>query len=377
MSLRPVPATDLAGPLAEALAGGDAVLPLPADPALRDRLLAALRPDLPLETPAAVVVPTSGSTGEPKGALLAAGALLASARATLDRLGGDGQWLLALPATHIAGVQVLIRSLVAGLEPVTLDLSAGFSADGFAGASARLDGPRRYTALVPTQLVRLLDAGGPGLAALASFDAVLVGGAATPSSVLDRARAAGVRVVTTYGSSETAGGCVYDGVPLAGVSVTTDTTGRLTIGGPTVFAGYRLRPELTAEALVDGRYVTNDLGAVAPDGSVTVLGRADDMIVTGGEKVAPAAVEATLAGHPAIREAAVVGLADPEWGQRVVAVVVPRGAAPSLADVRDHVAAALGRRCAPARLVVVDELPRPAPGKIDRAAVRRLAAEGE
>jgi O-succinylbenzoic acid--CoA ligase len=369
--LRPV----VAGPglleaLAAALEGGPAVLPVPASAAERARLEAALRPDLPLETPVAVVVPTSGSTGEPKGALLPASALLHSARATLAHLGGSGAWLLALPTSHIAGIQVLVRSLVAGTSPVTLDLSAGFSTGGFTAAAAEVPGPRRYTALVPTQLVRLLDAGGAAVEALAGFDAVLLGGAATPPSLLARARDAGVRVVTTYGMSETCGGCVYDGVPLPGVSVSPDSAGRLTIGGPVLFGGYRLRPDLTAAALVDGRYVTNDLGSVV-GGRVTVLGRADDVIISGGENIAPAAVEAVLAAHPAVREAAVVGIPDPEWGQRVVAVIVGHA---TLQSVRDHVTAALGRRAAPTRLVVVDDLPRLALGKIDRAAVRLLAA---
>ena len=369
--LVPAAGPGLVDALAAALDGGPAVLPVPSDAVARQRLEAAMRLDVPLEVPAAVVVPTSGSTGEPKGAMLPAAALLASARSTLDRLGGPGTWLLALPTTHIAGIQVLVRSLVAGIPAVTLDLSSGFSPAAFAAAT--VDGPRRYTALVPTQLVRLLSEGGPALDALRSFDAVLIGGAATPPSLLDRSRAAGVRVVTTYGSSETSGGCVYDGVPLSGVDVDLDPSGRLTVGGPVVFAGYRLRPELTAASLVDGRYVTNDLGSVS-GGRVTVLGRVDDLIVTGGEKVAPAAVEASLAGYPGVREIAVTGVPDPEWGSRVVAVVVPAGPV-ELADLRAHVAATLGRHAAPSRLVLVDHLPRLALGKIDRSALRRLTQE--
>jgi O-succinylbenzoic acid--CoA ligase len=371
--LVPASGPGLVSALATALEGGPAVLPVPSDPAARARLEAAMRLDVPLEVPAALVVPTSGSTGSPKGALLPASALLASARSTLDRLGGPGAWLLALPTTHIAGIQVLVRSLVAGIPAVSLDLAARFSPAAFASGASTVEGPRRYTALVPTQLVRLLSAGGAALDALRSFDAVLVGGAATPPSLLAQATGAGVRVVTTYGSSETSGGCVYDGVPLSGVDVALSASGRLTVGGPVVFAGYRLRPDLTAASLVDGRYVTNDLGSVS-GGRVTVVGRADDLIVTGGEKVAPAAVEAALAGHPGVREVAVTGVPDPEWGARVVAVVVPAGPV-DLADLRDHVAATLGRHAAPSRLVVVDDLPRLALGKIDRTAVRRLAQE--
>jgi O-succinylbenzoic acid--CoA ligase len=373
MELRPVAGPALLDALASALDGGPAVLPVPDSAGERARLEAVLRPDLPLEAPAAVVVPTSGSTGEPKGALLPASALLASSHATLDRLGGPGTWLLALPATHIAGIQVLVRSIVAGTTPVSLDLAGGFTSGGFARAASDVEGARRYTALVPTQLVRLLSAGGAGLKALLSFDAVLVGGAATSPALLAQAVDAGVRVVTTYGMSETCGGCVYDGVPLAGVSVATDDTGRLTVGGPVVFAGYRLRPDLTAASLVDGRYLTNDLGSIV-DGRVTVFGRADDVIVSGGENIAPAAVEAALSGHPGVREVAVVGVPDAVWGAQVVAVVVPADEVPSLESLRTHVAASLGRRAAPARLVVVADLPRLALGKIDRTAVRTLAA---
>ena len=158
--------------LEAALAGGDAVLPVPADPA---RLLAVLRPDEPLEDDVAVVVPTSGSTGEPKGALLPAAALLASAEATADRLGGHAQWLLAIPPTHVGGLQVLVRSLVAGTTPVVVE-PGPFTAEAFARATARLTGGRRCVSLVPTQLLRLLDAGTD----LTSYDAVLLGAAAAP-----------------------------------------------------------------------------------------------------------------------------------------------------------------------------------------------------
>jgi O-succinylbenzoic acid--CoA ligase len=147
-------------------------------PTVDPRVLAALRPDEPVEDDVAVVVPTSGSTGEPKGVLLTADALRASAQATADRLGGHGQWLLAIPTTHVGGLQVLVRSVLAGTTPVLLDGS-------FDDAAARLDGPRRYVSLVPTQLRRLLDS-----PALTAFDAVLLGGAAAPADLLEAARAA-------------------------------------------------------------------------------------------------------------------------------------------------------------------------------------------
>src|SRR6185312_8850116 len=194
---------------------------------------------------------------------------------------------------------------------------------------------------------RLLDAGSATLDALRSYTAVLLGGAAAPAGLVATARAAGVPVVVTYGMSETCGGCVYDGVPLDGVSVDLVGGDRITIGGPVLAAGYRLRPELSRRVFAGGRFVTGDAGRLA-GGRLTVLGRADDVLVTGGEKVAPAAVADALAEHPAVAEAAVVGVADPDWGQRVVAVVVLRaGAGLTLAEARRQVAGRVSRAAAP------------------------------
>jgi o-succinylbenzoate---CoA ligase len=314
----------------------------------------------------ALVVPTSGSTGTPKGALLTTSALLHSARATLDRLGGPGQWLLAMPVTHVAGLQVLVRSLVGGTRPVTLDLSPGFTADAFVAATTRLDlGARRYTALVPTQLRRLLDAG----VDLSSYDAILVGGAALPFP-------APANVVRTYGMSETCGGCVYDGQPLDGVDVVLGEDGRISIGGPVLFAGYRLRPDLTATALVGGRHLTQDVGAWTSEGRLEVISRIDDVIVSGGVNVAAALVERVLSQHPAVRAVAVVGVPDDEWGQRVVAVVAGAGATPppELSELRAFCATRLEPAAVPRLVVPVDRLPMLASGKPDRSAVRNLVA---
>jgi O-succinylbenzoic acid--CoA ligase len=254
---------------------------------------------------------------------------------------------------------VLVRSVLAGSEPV--ELVGPTTVEAFEAATARLTGPRCYVSLVPTQLRRLV-----GSPALLAYDAVLLGGAAAPADLLDRARAAGVRVVTTYGMSETSGGCVYDGVPLPGVTVDAPD-GRVRIAGPVVALGYRLRPDLTGEAFADGAFSTDDLGEVGPDGRLVVHGRADDVVVTGGEKVAPAAVEAVLRRHPAVAEVAVAGVPDDEWGARVVAVVVLRaGAALTLEQARAHVVAELPRAAAPRELRVVEALPLLASGKIDR-----------
>jgi o-succinylbenzoate---CoA ligase len=368
--------TSLVPALAAALDGaGPALLPLPTG-GTRGTVLRALDPGQPMESDdVAVVVPTSGSTGEPKGVMLSARALRHSAQATHDRLGGPGQWVLALPVNHVAGLTVLVRSLLARTRPEVVDLYGGFSVSAFAAATARLQpGVRHYTALVPTQLRRLLDAGSALSSYLSSYDGVLVGGAALTTELHDRARAAGVRVVTTYGMSETCGGCVYDGEPLAGVDVEVRDDGRVTIGGPVVFAGYRLRPDLTVGALVDGRHVTQDLGRLAPDGRLEVLGRADDVIVSGGDNVPAALVERVLGGHPAVAACAVVGRPDAEWGERVVVVVQPTDAtaAPTLEDLRAYARTRLEPAALPRELVVVGVLPMLASGKPDKPAVRSV-----
>jgi O-succinylbenzoic acid--CoA ligase len=382
--------------LRAALTGdADALLPVQADLAGPQRL-APLRPGTPLLTseddesnPTALVVATSGSTGEPKGALLPASALTASATATHDRLGGPGTWLLALATHHVAGVQVLVRSVLAGTEPEVLDLTHPFDVDAFASAAERLrrraDG-RCFTALVPTQLVRLLDAGGQARDALAAFDAVLVGGAAASPALLQRAADAGVRVVTSYGMTETCGGCVYDGVPLDGVQVAVErgqasSAGRIRLGGPVVARGYRGRPDADQFTETDGTrwFTTNDLGRWNEGASVlTVLGRADDVIVTGGEKVAPQSVEAIVSGLSGIAECLVVGVPDDRWGQRVVALLVassgPADEAALLGEVRHAVKARLGAAAAPHDVLPVDALPASALGKPDRRAAAALAA---
>ncbi|TFV76965.1 AMP-dependent synthetase [Blastococcus sp. CT_GayMR19] len=336
-----------------------AVLPT-GPPAVVDAARAVLRPEEALEPGADVVVTTSGTTGAGRAVLLSAGALRASATATHERLGGPGSWLLALPVSAIAGLQVLCRSLLAGGPLTTLQAGETLGA-----AVARLPGGRRYTSLVPTQLRRYLDAE-PG--ALRAFDAILVGGAATDPALLARARAKGVAVVTTYGMTETAGGCVYDGRPLAGVGMR--VTDCVELAGPQLASGYRLDPAATAEAFRDGWFRTRDAGTLDDGGRLTVHGRLDDVVISGGVNVAPAAVEAALREHPDVADAVVFGRPDAEWGQRVVAAVVPAaGAAPSLEALRPWVTQRLGAPAAPRALEVVDAFPLLHTGKPDRRAV--------
>jgi o-succinylbenzoate---CoA ligase len=383
----PADAKRLIDPLAKALEGtGPAILPLDAGlPAARLRqLIEVFGPDavagpgaaatvrsgeIETEPDTAVIIATSGSTGEPKGVELSAAALLHSARASLARIGArpGERWWCCLPVTHVAGLQVLVRSLLSGTEPVVAD-----AADG-AAVNAAVAAGCAHASVVPTQLVRLLGDGGHGGAAgLAGLRSLLVGGAAADPGLLDRARAAGVPAVTTYGMSETCGGCVYDGMPLDGVSVRAGEDGLLRIGGPVLMNRYRGRPDLTAAALPGGEFVTSDLGWVE-DGRVVVRGRADDVINTGGHKVVPGEVAAVLAGCPGVREVVVVGRPDIEWGERVTAVVVPANPArpPSLELLRTHVRTRLPRYASPSELVLTDAIPVLPSGKPDLASLRK------
>ena len=371
--------------LAAALDGsGPAILPLDPDlpePALA-HALAALRPAVlhaqggtrRLRLPAAstdaaergvaddtaVVIATSGSTGQPKAVELSAPALIASATASLRRIGASSteRWLCCLPTFHISGIGVLVRSLVAGTDPV---ITATVSPEVLAASGCD------HVSLVPTQLRRLLATGaGP-------VRIVLLGGAASGDTLLAEARAAGWRLITTYGMSETSGGCVYDGVPLDGVQVRL-TDGLVEIAGPTLFSGYLGQPELTAARRVGGWFRTSDLGAWQDDGGLKVRGRADDVINTGGEKVLPGEVEAVLGTAPGVADVVVLGLPDPDWGEAVTAVVIPAkpGEPPGLGPLRSYVRQALSVYAAPKRVVVVPEFPLLPSGKPDREALRDL-----
>ncbi|MCM3660201.1 AMP-binding protein [Georgenia satyanarayanai] len=326
----------------------------------------------------AALVATSGSTSGTGHLVALDGAgLVASARATSARLAGPGQWVACLPVHHVAGLQVLVRSVVAGTEPVVLDTSAGFRAGDLAAAVRRLrsDVPG-YLSLVPTQLARVM-ADEDAVAALRGLAAVLVGGARTAGALLTAARDAGVPVVTTYGMTETGGGCVYDGVPLDGVDVEVDAEGRIWLAGPVLARGYLDDPAADRDTFRerDGRrwLRTNDRGSLT-GATLTVLGRLDDVLVTGGLNVSAAAVEQALGELPGAEEAVVVGVPDEHWGALVTAVVAGDDV-PSLAQVREHVAARLGRHHAPRALVRLPELPLRGPGKVDRLAAARLATE--
>ena len=298
------------------------------------------------------VVGTSGSTGEPKRVVLRRDALVAAARAAEERLGFAATWHLALDPRYVAGLMVLVRGLLGdGVAEAGPDL-----------ATLRPREGRNAVSLVATQLYRALTS--PGTTrALAAFDAVLVGGAALAPGLRARAEAVGIRVIETYGMSETCGGVVWDGVPLPGVDVRLGERGRVELAGPTVFSGYLGRPDLTAEVLSDGAVRTGDRGHLAPDGRLVVDGRLDDVVQSGGVNVDLAAVRAAAAALDP--ETAVLAVDDEEWGARVVLVATGG----TLDDWRDRLRPALPAACLPRQLVVVDAIPRGPGGKPDRAAL--------
>ncbi|WP_336640881.1 AMP-binding protein [Microbacterium sp. USHLN272] len=352
-------------------------------PALGFGMLADVPDRVPVGT--AVVIATSGSSGIPKRVALSAEALRTSAEATADRI-GSGRWLLALPTGYVAGLQVLVRSILAGTEPVAL--SGRFSPEAFAHATLsmlRHGDEALYTSLVPAQVATLLDAADDVAvrAALQAYRSILVGGQSLPEPLRERASDLGVRLVRTYGSTETSGGCVYDGVPLDTVSVRT-VDGELRIAGPMLADGYLGDDELTSRVFVRDEhgirwYRTGDLGLVE-NGVVRVHGRADNVIVSGGINISLDRVERIVRQVPGLHQAVVVGIDDERWGEASVIVaargeVLRRSESDQLVHARDAVAEALGKHARPARLILVDEIATLASGKPDREAIRRIAAE--
>ncbi|MBT1636656.1 AMP-binding protein [Clavibacter michiganensis] len=345
-------------------------------------------PPVEVERRVALVVETSGTTSRPKRVALSSDALLASAAASQTALGAPGQWILALPTHYIAGLQVLVRSIAAGTAPAVL-APGSFDPRAFADLAASMDARlARYTSLVPTQLHRLVEAADGGAAgddarrvrdAVRRLDAILVGGQATPPHLVDRAAALGWRVVRTYGSSETAGGCVYDGVPVATAEVAV-VDGQVELAGPMLAEGYLGDPGATEAAFGehDGRrwYRTGDGGALV-DGVLRITGRLDDVVISGGEKLRLAAVEEAVRSLAAwdarLGEAVAVPGEHAGWGQRPV-VFVPGAVDPQLAErVRRELAARLGRVAGSTAVRGIPEMPTLPSGKPDRRALRALA----
>ena len=301
----------------------------------------ALRGGRVTEAGDALVVVTSGTTGAPKGVVLTHDAVVASAVASSARLDvtADDHWLACLPLSHVGGLSVVTRALHTGTR---LTVIGGFDADAVERSDATL------VSLVSTALNRI-DA--------TRFRTILLGGARPPSTLPSN-------VVATYGMTETGSGVVYDGIPLDGVEVRI-AGGEVHVRGPMLFRCYRDG----TSPLVDGWFATGDGGRLDADGRLVVDGRIGELIITGGENVWPQAVEAVLSEHPAVRDVAVAGRPDAEWGETVVAHVVPDGDPPSLEELRDHVKAALPAYNAPRALVLVEQVPRTALGKIVRTSL--------
>ena len=328
---------------------GDAVLPL--DPRLpgpaREHMLAAARPHEPVEDGDALVVATSGTTGEPKAVVLTHDAVAASARATSARLGVDptsDRWLACLPLAHVGGLSVVTRALLTGTPLTVQDGFDAGAVEAAAGAGCTL------VSLVATAL-RRVDA--------SRFRTVVLGGSAMPEELPPNA-------VTTYGTTETGSGVVYDGTPLDGVEVRV-VGGEVQLRCPMALRCYR---DGTDPKTADGWYPTGDAGDWdANAGRLRVFGRRGDLIITGGENVWPTAVERVLDTLRSVREVAVVGVPDPEWGRRVVALVVPTDptAPPTLDALREAVREQLPAYAAPRELRLVDALPRTGSGKVARA----------
>jgi o-succinylbenzoate---CoA ligase len=313
----------------------------------------------PVADDVAAVVTTSGTTAAPRHVVLSRQAMESSAKAVTGALGiapGEDQWLACVPLHHVAGLAIVARSYFCQ-TPLTVHPSFDIEA---VGTSA---GPATVVSLVPTMLSRLLDVGAP----LDRFRRVLLGGSSLSASLLGRAKGAGVDVTTTYGLSETGGGCVHNGTPLAGVQVSTSGDGEILVKGRVVMRGYHRNPTASRRAFTsDGWLRTGDLGRV--DEHLTFIDRMKDIIVTGGVNVSPAAIEGVLLEHPAVADVCVAGEADEQWGERVLAFVVLRPGirAPMLDELRSFCSGSLTAPELPRALRIVASVPRSPAGKLVR-----------
>lgn len=350
--------------LKRALDHGPAILPL-AEGSRRGRV--------PAEVPDAValVVQSSGSTGAPKRVMLSADALLASAAASANALGGHGQWLLCVPAHYIAGINVLVRSMIAGTVPIVTP-RGHFDPHAFVDAAARFEHPTRYTSLVPAQLAALIGTE-TALETLRSFTRIVVGGQSMPDGLLAQAIELGLNVTRSYGSSETCGGCVYDGVPVGNARMRV-VDGEVELGGPALAEGYLGDDDRTARSFyldAGGRwYRTSDSGVIT-DGVLHVTGRLDDMIVSGGVNVSLSAVERVITSLDGLADAVVIGRAHAHWGEVPIVFCT---VTVSLEAIRSAVGSELGAEARPAEVITVDSIPLLPSGKPDRMALQSRQA---
>lgn len=312
----------------------------------------------------ALIVESSGSTGVPKRIEVNLEPLVFSATTTNEVLGGPGQWLLALPLTFIAGIQVLVRSILADTQPVMMNPSVPFTPEGFARSASMLTSERRYTSLVPTQLDRIANAIDQDefvLQQILRFDAILLGGAAPNRASLAKLRDLGARVIETYGMTETCGGCIYDGFPLPGVSITLDEAGLISLSGP-----------MLANEDLGTEFLTSDLGRLTADGRLEVIGRADRVINSGGLKLSLEAVEAFAKSVRGVRDAAAVAIEDDEFGQSFACYLESVG--DDLPIDATAAVGALGKVASKSRWIRLESLPRLANGKPDLQSLQARSA---
>jgi O-succinylbenzoic acid--CoA ligase len=311
----------------------------------------------------AFIVETTGSTGTRKFVALSAAAVLASARASLDYLQArPGQtWALLLPLNHIAGINVLVRALDLGTTPVDLRDATEYPVTDF-------------SAVVPTQIYRALHGDEKLLVHLQSASTVLVGGAQLQNDLFEKAIAAGISVVRTYGMSETSGGCIYEGLPFKGARVRISDSGLIEISGPMVATTYLGNEELWSQQFCDGWFTTSDLGVIGEDRLLKVLGRSDDVYISGGEKVSLSHIDEILSAGFPTQQWAAVAVDDAQWGQRLV-VAVSGADHPSINEVNTLLSTSLGDIAKAKQLLVFDRMPMIGIGKIDRAQISQRAQE--
>jgi O-succinylbenzoic acid--CoA ligase len=314
-----------------------------------------------VEDNVACIVESSGSTGVPKRVSISVEALTHAATAGQERLGPAGQWLLALPINFIAGQQVLLRSVLANTQPVIMNTSLPFTTEAFFRSANLMTQANKYTSLVPAQLARLVaecEKDQALLEVLRGFRAILVGGQATAIELQQRALDLGLKVVISYGMTETSGGCVYDGIPLEGVRLKIAPDGRLLIQGKTLAENQ------------DDWIFTNDLAELTDSGKLLILGRADRVIISGGLKLSLDRVEYLGSQLAGVEEIAAVSISDQTWGERVGICYV---GSPEVADdIANQLAELLGPAGKPIRVIRVDKLPKLATSKIDTLSISRL-----
>lgn len=336
-----------------------------------------------------LVLASSGSSGEPHLVGLSIEALLASVKATHSVLDGPGRWILALASHHIAGAQVLMRAAATEISPQIVDCTHGFNPHNLlpaiAGATSDPELPG-YLSLVPTQLSACLDAGHDVVSALGCLHTILIGGSRLDPALRARAEEAGLRIIESFGMTETCGGCVYDGIPLPGIMVRTlewDGAERVAIAGPVLLTRYLDQDSTFHDEAGTRWFISGDTGLIDAGGRLKVMGRADDMIISGGLNIPPIRVDDALKNVPGVKDAWSVGLDDEKWGQVLSCLIVPEDMTsfPPPAQfvehwghtIREAVANQIGRPQAPHRIIFVPEIPQLASGKVNRLAARALA----